>query len=56
MNTLEQPIRRCSPKVVAIDTKTNKVVKRIDISDVMTPDSKIHHLLVDYDQDGNNYM
>lgn len=56
VNTFDQPIRRCKPKVVAIDTKTNKVVKRIDLSDVITPDSRIQYLLVDYDLNGNNYM
>lgn len=56
VNTLEQPVRRCSPKVVAIDTKSNKVMKRIDLSDVVTEDSRIQHILVDYDASGRSFV
>lgn len=56
VNTLEQPILRCGPKVLGINTKTNKVVKRIDLSDVVTSASRLQNILVDYDATGNNFM
>lgn len=56
VNTLEQPIKRCGPKVVGIDTKCNKVVKRIDLTNWVTESSRLTQILVDYDLDGNSYM
>lgn len=56
VNTLQQPVRRCHPKIVAIDTRSGRVVKRIDLSDVVTSDSRLQHLLVDYDPRGHPYM
>lgn len=56
VNTLSQPIRRCGPKVLGINTRTNKVVKKIDLSDVVTSESRLQHILVDQDANGNSYM
>lgn len=56
VNTLEQPILRCPPKIVAICTKSNHVVRRIDLSDVITADSRLQYILVDYDAYGHSYM
>ncbi|XP_011494470.1 PREDICTED: major royal jelly protein 1 [Ceratosolen solmsi marchali] len=52
VNTLEQPIRRCPPKVIAINIKTAKVVKMIDLSQLISSDSRIQYLVVDYAHDG----
>ncbi|XP_021914854.1 major royal jelly protein 1 isoform X2 [Zootermopsis nevadensis] len=55
VNTLEQPIRRCPPKIVAISAKTGKVVKVIDLSELVCSASRLQYLVVDYDQDGRCY-
>lgn len=55
-NTLEQPIHRCDAKIWGICTKTNKVVKVINISDLITEDSRLQHLIVTYDENGRCYM
>lgn len=56
VNTLEQPVRRSNPKVLAIDTKNNRVIKRIDLSDVVIEDSRLQHILVDYDEHGHSFV
>jgi len=56
VNTLEQPIRRCPPKVVAINMKTGKVIKTIDLSELVCSASRLQYLVVDYDQDGGSYL
>lgn len=56
VNTLSQPIRRCHPKVLGICTITHRVVRRIDLSDVVEEDTRLQHILVDYDAYGHSYM
>lgn len=56
VNTLEQPVRRCPPKVVGIDVKTGKVVKVIDLSGLITSGSRLQYLVVDYTKDGRAYV
>lgn len=56
MNTLEQPIRRCSPKIVAINTANNKVVKSIDLSDLVTSESRLQFIVVDYSKDNKPFV
>ncbi|XP_077271150.1 L-dopachrome tautomerase yellow-g [Temnothorax americanus] len=56
VNTLEQPVRRCPPKVVGIDVKSGKVVKVIDLSNLVTPESRLQYLTVDYADDGQVYV
>lgn len=56
VNTLEQPVRRCPPKVVGIDVKTGKVVKVIDLSGLITSASRLQYLVVDYTKDGRAYI
>nr|AAU08788.1 yellow-g-like protein [Solenopsis invicta] len=56
VNTLEQPVRRCPPKVVGIDIKSGKVVKVIDLSPLVTPLSRLQYLTVDYADDGQVYV
>lgn len=56
VNTLEQPIHRCEAKIIGIDTKLNKVVKIINISDLITDKSRLQHLQVEYDEAGKCFM
>jgi hypothetical protein len=56
VNTLEQPIRRCPPKIVALSVKTGKVLKVIDLSGLVCSASRLQYLVVDYDQDGRCYV
>lgn len=56
VNTLQMPIRRCRPKVLAIDTRSNRVIRRIDLHDVVSADSRLQHILVDYDDNGFSYV
>uniref|UniRef100_A0A1A9X0D6 Bee-milk protein n=1 Tax=Glossina brevipalpis TaxID=37001 RepID=A0A1A9X0D6_9MUSC len=56
VNTLEQPIRRCKPKIVAINTLNGKVVKNIDINNLLTPASRLQFLVVDYGLDNKPFI
>lgn len=56
VHTLEQPIKRCPPKVVAINMKTGKVVKVIDLSELVEKSSILQYLTVDYDKEGRAYV
>ncbi|XP_011881011.1 PREDICTED: major royal jelly protein 1 [Vollenhovia emeryi] len=56
VNTLEQPVRRCPPKVVGIDVKSGKVVKVIDVNFLVKPTSRLQYLSVDYADDGQVYV
>ncbi|XP_050459225.1 major royal jelly protein 1 [Cataglyphis hispanica] len=56
VNTLEQPVRRCPPKVVGINVKSGKVVKVIDLSNLINPLSRLQYLAVDYAEDGQVYV
>ncbi|XP_068084366.1 protein yellow [Anabrus simplex] len=53
---LEEPIRRCPPKVVGIDIKTGKIAKVIDLSPLVCPASRLQYLVVDYSPDGNCFL
>ncbi|XP_076287426.1 major royal jelly protein 1-like [Lasioglossum baleicum] len=56
VNTLEQPVRRCPPKVVGIDVKSGKVVKVIDLSPLVDISSRLQYMAVDYASDGQVYV
>lgn len=56
VNTMEQPVRRCAPKVMAIDVKSGKVVKSINLSSLVVANSKLQHFVVEYDEGGNAYV
>lgn len=56
VNTLEQPVRRCPPKVVGINVRTGKVVQNIDLSNLITSNSRLQHLVVEYDETGHCFM
>jgi hypothetical protein len=56
VNTLEQPIRRCPPKVVGINVRSGRVVQNIDLSSLITSNSRLQHLVVEYDETGHCFM
>ncbi|XP_046987594.1 major royal jelly protein 5 [Schistocerca americana] len=56
VNTLETPVRRCPPKIVAINVKTGKVVKVIDLSGLVCSASRLQYLVVDYSADGRCFV
>lgn len=56
VHTLDQPVRRCPPKVVGINVKTGRVVQSIDLSSLIVPNSRLQHLVVEYDEGGNAFM
>ncbi|XP_071444042.1 dopaminechrome tautomerase-like [Hetaerina americana] len=56
VNTLEQPIRRCPPKVIGFCTKTGKVVKVIDLSSLVCSASRLQYIVADVAQDGFTYL
>ncbi|XP_054013477.1 major royal jelly protein 1 [Hylaeus anthracinus] len=56
VNTLEQPVRRCPPKVVGVNAKTGKVVKVIDLSHLVDASSRLQYMAVDYAEDGQVYV
>lgn len=56
VNNLAQPVKRCAPKVVAIDAKTGKLVKLIDLSTLVVASSRLQYLLVDYDVTGRAFL
>ncbi|XP_003708511.2 L-dopachrome tautomerase yellow-g [Megachile rotundata] len=56
VNTLEQPVRRCPPKVVGINASSGKVVKVIDLSTLVDAYSRLQYMVVDYATDGQVYV
>lgn len=56
VNTLEQPVKRCNPKVIAMDARTGRVVKNIDLSPIVTSHSRLQYLVVDYTQSGKAFV
>lgn len=56
VNTLENPIRRCPPKVIAFDVKTKKVVKKLDLSGLVCAASRLQYIVVDYAPDGRCFV
>jgi hypothetical protein len=56
VNTLEQPVRRCPPKIIGINLKTGQVIKVIDLSKLVVPSSRLQYLVVDYTCDGRPFV
>lgn len=56
VNTLETPVRKCPPKVVAISAKTGKILKTIDLDGLTTASSRLQYLAVDYAPDGGCFV
>ncbi|XP_012284415.1 protein yellow [Orussus abietinus] len=56
VNVLDEPVRKCPPKVVAINMKTGKLVKTVDLSGLATPASRLQYLAADYSLDGRVFV
>lgn len=56
VNTLETPLRKCPPKVVAFSVKTGKVLKSIPLDSLVTPASRLQYLVVDYAADNRVFI
>ncbi|XP_074094322.1 L-dopachrome tautomerase yellow-g2 [Cotesia typhae] len=56
VNTLEKPVRKCPPKVVAFNLNTDKLIKVIDLSKLTTEASRLQYLLADYAENGHIYV
>lgn len=55
VNTLEQPVLRCPPKLVGINMRSGQMVKKIELTPFATPVSRLQYLLVDYLSDGRAF-
>lgn len=55
-STLENPIRRCPPKVVAFNIKTGKVLKLINLDVLTTHVSRLQYLAIDYSPTGRCFV
>lgn len=56
VNTLETPVRKCPPKIVAISTKTGKVLKIISLEKLVAPTSRLQYLTVDYKSENRCFV
>lgn len=56
VNTLETPIRKCPPKIVALSAKTNKILKTISLEDFVKPTSRLQYFVVDYSADNRCFL
>ncbi|KAJ8959610.1 hypothetical protein NQ318_021796 [Aromia moschata] len=55
VNTLEQPVRRCPPKIVGVNLKNGAVMKVLSLDDFVNPESRLQYLVVDYSKDGRAF-
>lgn len=55
-NSLETPVRRCPPKVIAFSVKTGKVLKTVSLDGLTAPTSRLQYLVVDYAADGRCFV
>ncbi|XP_022917063.1 dopaminechrome tautomerase [Onthophagus taurus] len=55
VNTLEQPVRRCPPKVLGIDMKTGQVIKLFDLTTLTSSETRLQYIVIDYAVDGKAY-
>ncbi|XP_011494305.1 PREDICTED: protein yellow [Ceratosolen solmsi marchali] len=56
VNSLENPIRKCPPKVLAINARTGKVVKTVDVSPLSNDSSRLQYIVTDYSHDGRVFI
>ena len=55
-NFLEQPIKRCPPKVYAFNLSNDKTVKTIDLSEIVKSSSRLQYLVTDYNELGHPFV
>ncbi|XP_011639975.1 major royal jelly protein 1 [Pogonomyrmex barbatus] len=56
VNSLEEAQRKCPPKVVALDVKTGKVVKVVDLTGLTSASSRLQYVVADYNPDGRVFI
>lgn len=56
VETMENPMRQCPPKVVAISMKTGKNLKTLDLSGLVCKASRLQYVVVEYDRHGHPYV
>lgn len=56
VNTLETPIRRCPPKIIAFNVKTGNILKVITLEGLVCNTSRLQYLVVDYSSDGRCFV
>ncbi|CAH0564436.1 unnamed protein product [Brassicogethes aeneus] len=54
-NTLEQPVRRCAPKLFAIKLDSGNVVNILDLTPFASAESRLQTLAIDYAPDGRAF-
>ncbi|XP_066153439.1 dopaminechrome tautomerase [Euwallacea fornicatus] len=47
-NTLEQPVRRCGPKIWGLNPEDGKIVKTVNLDTLVSTESRLQFLVVDY--------
>lgn len=56
VNTLETSVRKCPPKIVAINIKNGKVLKTIELDSLTSSNSRLQYLAVDYSLQGQCFV
>ncbi|XP_076684354.1 L-dopachrome tautomerase yellow-g2 [Andrena cerasifolii] len=56
VNTLEEPVRKCPPKVLAFNVSTGKLAKTVDLTGLTSPTSRLQYVVADYSQDGRVFI
>ena len=56
VNTLDQPVRNCPPKVLAINVSTGKLVKTVELTGLTTSTSRLQYVVADYSPDGRVFI
>lgn len=56
VNTLDQPVRNCPPKVLAINVSTGKLVKTVELTGLTTSTSRLQYVVADYSPDGRVFV
>ncbi|NP_001154986.1 yellow-g2b precursor [Nasonia vitripennis] len=56
VHSLDEPLRRCPPKVVAFNVKTGKLVKTVDLSPLATNTSRLQYVVADYAKNGHVFI
>lgn len=56
VQTFDNPVRRCPPKVVAYSLKTKKLLKKIELNELTSKTSRLQYLAIDYTPDSKCFV
>lgn len=56
VQTLEDPVQKCPPKVMAFNVRTGKLLKSVILDGLVTKNSRLQYLAVDYGRDGRAFF